>query len=117
VCDYELLTGRHPFNRIDAAKAREAKLEPAPVRGLPAAPWRALRQALAFERANRTASVAEFVAAFTKAPRSKARIGAIALVAVAAVAAIYIVPRQLESNRGASARRDHRGRGTGCNAR
>ena len=61
---YELMTGRHPFNRIDAAKARDAKLQPARVRGLPQTQWTALRRALAFERANRTGSVAEFIAAF-----------------------------------------------------
>jgi predicted Ser/Thr protein kinase len=31
---YEMLTGQHPFKRIDALKARDAGLEPEPVRGL-----------------------------------------------------------------------------------
>jgi serine/threonine protein kinase len=96
---YELLTGRHPFNRIDAAKARQANLRPVPVRGLPRAQWRALRHALAFECADRTASVAEFVNAFSEAPRSKVWTGAVALVVIAAAAALFIIPRQLESNR------------------
>jgi serine/threonine protein kinase len=96
---YELLTGHHPFNRIDAAKARQANLRPVPVRGLPRAKWRALRHALEFECANRTASVAEFVAAFCEAPRSYAWTGAVAAIALIAAAAVFIVPRQLESNR------------------
>jgi serine/threonine protein kinase len=96
---YELLTGRHPFNRIDAAKARQANLRPVPVRGLPRAKWRALRHALEFECANRTASAAEFVAAFCAAPRSYAWTGAVAAIALIAAAAVFIVPRQLESNR------------------
>lgn len=96
---YELLTGRHPYNRIDAAKARQANLRPVPVRGLPRAQWRALRHALAFQCADRTASVAEFVNAFSEAPRSKVWTVAVALIVIAAAAALYIVPRQLESNR------------------
>jgi serine/threonine protein kinase len=96
---YEILTGRHPFNRIDAVKAREAKLQPAPVRRLPRAQSLALRRGLAFERGNRTPSVAEFVSAFKRAPRSKAWVSALAVFAVAAVAAAVIVPRQLESYR------------------
>jgi hypothetical protein len=44
---YELLTGRHPFNRIDAAKARQAGLQPRRVWGLSGAQWRILKQGLA----------------------------------------------------------------------
>jgi predicted Ser/Thr protein kinase len=61
---YELLTGRHPFNRIDAQKAREAGLEPQPVRGISRAQWQALKRGLAFERKARTPSIDELVAPF-----------------------------------------------------
>jgi hypothetical protein len=61
---YELLTGRHPFNRIDAQKAREAGLEPLPVRGISRTQWQALKRGLAFERKARTPSIDEFVAPF-----------------------------------------------------
>src|SRR5258708_14752596 len=61
---YELLAGQHPFNRIDAVKARDAGLRPARIGSLRREQWQALRGALAFERESRTASVAEFVAHF-----------------------------------------------------
>ena len=47
---YELLTGHHPFNRIDAAKAAAQRLQPAPVRGLSRAQWHGLRRGLAFDQ-------------------------------------------------------------------
>ena len=96
---YEMFTGRHPFNRIEATKARDANLQPAPIRGMPRSQWLALRRALAFERADRTPSVAEFVSAFGGASRSrKWAVGLIAVALVAAAAAV-VVPRQLESYR------------------
>src|SRR5258708_35778390 len=61
---YELLAGQHPFNRIDAVKARDAGLQPARIGSLRREQWQALRGALAFERESRTASVAEFGAHF-----------------------------------------------------
>ena len=86
VVTYELLTGRHPFNRIDALKARGAGLEPQPVRRLSRAQWQALRQGLAFERGDRTPSVEAFVAGLIKPGRRKA----IWWAAAAAVLAIGI---------------------------
>jgi serine/threonine protein kinase len=62
VVSYELLTGRHPFERpdpnnpgrlirTDAIAARNAKMTPvpAPIPGLSGQQWRTLRRALAFE--------------------------------------------------------------------
>jgi serine/threonine protein kinase len=63
---YELLTGHHPFNRIDAAKAAAQRLQPAPVRGLSRTQWHGLRRGLAFERDARTPTVAEFVKDLTQ---------------------------------------------------
>ncbi len=61
---YFLLTGRHPFNGIDAIKARDAGLTPVRVKGLAEHQWRALRSALIFERWDRTPSVKAFVDQF-----------------------------------------------------
>jgi len=58
---YELLTGYHPFNRKSAAKAREAKLVPAPVKGLKKRQMKGLLHGLAFEKEHRTATVDEFL--------------------------------------------------------
>jgi hypothetical protein len=61
---YFLLTGRHPFSGIDAIKARDSALLPMPIVGLADQQWRAIRQALTFERWDRTPSVKEFMAQF-----------------------------------------------------
>jgi serine/threonine protein kinase len=61
---YFLLTGRHPFSGIDAIKARDSALLPMPINGLADQQWRAIRQALTFERWDRTPSVKEFLAQF-----------------------------------------------------
>jgi hypothetical protein len=61
---YFLLTGRHPFNGIDAIKARDAGLTPVRVKGLAEHQWRALRSGLIFERWDRTPSVKAFVDQF-----------------------------------------------------
>lgn len=95
---YELLAGQHPFNRIDALKARAAGLKPPPLRKLSREQWRALQGALAFERDARTATVAELVERFC-AP-GKARHWWLALAAsvvLVAAAAAWIVPRQWDS--------------------
>jgi serine/threonine protein kinase len=61
---YFLLTGRHPFSGIDAIKARDSALLPMPINGLADQQWRAIRQALVFDRWDRTPSVKEFLAQF-----------------------------------------------------
>jgi serine/threonine protein kinase len=66
---YELLTGRHPFDRLNALEARRAKMEPRRPRGLASRPWRALRRALQFDRATRTPDVAKFLEEF--GPRTR----------------------------------------------
>jgi hypothetical protein len=58
---YELLTGRHPFNRLSATQARDAGLRPQRPPGLGHNQWRALRCALAFQREARTPSVNLFL--------------------------------------------------------
>ena len=54
---YELLTGRHPFDRVPATQARNSGLKPQRPQNLGNGPWKALRHALAFEREDRTPSV------------------------------------------------------------
>jgi serine/threonine protein kinase len=58
---YELLTGVHPYQRIDAMKAFQTGLQPRPIRKLSRRQWRALKQGLAFRRADRAPSI-DFVA-------------------------------------------------------
>ena len=57
---YELVAGRHPFDRLSAAQARDAGLNPEPPRGLSKRQWRTLRRGLSFSREQRPKSVQEF---------------------------------------------------------
>lgn len=65
---YELLSGRHPFDRKSASYARDRRMTPAPIRGLSRAQMRALTRALAFSRRARTASVAAFIEELQSTP-------------------------------------------------
>lgn len=58
---YELLTGRHPFDKKSAVEARDNNLLPMPVKNLNRRQWRALQKALAFSRGERCPNVEEFV--------------------------------------------------------
>ena len=62
---YELLTGKHPFNKKMASKAEQEGLRPEPVRGLNKQQWRALEGALAFRREDRLQNAQAFLDAFT----------------------------------------------------
>lgn len=57
---YELLTGKHPFNKLSAPKVREKGLKPVSVNKLNKRQNRALMHALALKRDDRTSSVEEF---------------------------------------------------------
>ncbi len=58
---YEVLTGRHPFNKIPATHARFNKMAIDPVDGLSKKQFNALKHALKFNRKGRTASVQQFL--------------------------------------------------------
>jgi serine/threonine protein kinase len=60
---YELLTGHHPFANASAKSAYESGLAPQRIESLTRKQWDALRQALAFEREQRTKRVKDLVAA------------------------------------------------------
>ncbi|MGE0858279.1 MAG: protein kinase [Gammaproteobacteria bacterium] len=61
---YELLTGKHPFNKIPANKARDSGLAPEPVKGLSRKQWRGLERGLAFSREKRSQTTAQFLEEF-----------------------------------------------------
>lgn len=58
---YELLTGRHPYNKKSAPEARDQKMKVKPVPGLNRRQNRALERALAFARADRQKNVDTFI--------------------------------------------------------
>ena len=80
---YELLTGRHPFNRVPARRALTERMEPVRPPNLNRRQWEGLKRALAFHRDERTPSIAVFIAALE--PRRKGRTWPAAL-AIAAFA-------------------------------
>ena len=98
---YELLTGRHPFNRVSALQARSEKRQPERPPNLNNRQWRTLRASLSFDRATRTPSVERFLdemgasAPARRAPVEPRRnvmllgVGALAAVLVAVAAVWY----------------------------
>jgi hypothetical protein len=68
---FELLTGTHPFGRERSVLARKNGRKPVRPRALRLRPWRALERALAFNRSERTGSVAEFLKEFGPATEQR----------------------------------------------
>ena len=61
---YELFSGRHPYGKVPADKAKERNLKPKRIKSLSRRQWRALERALAFTREERTPTVEKFVQKF-----------------------------------------------------
>ena len=61
---YELICGKHPFNKTPADQAFEKKLKPKRLKNLSRRQWNALSGALELKRENRTQTVVEFYKAF-----------------------------------------------------
>lgn len=88
---YEMFGGGHPFEKMPADKAMQQGLKPKKIRHLSRRQWRALKQALAFTRSQRTASVAEFVRQFYGSTRVPAWLGLIPLGILAVTAGYYSI--------------------------
>ncbi|MCI0734134.1 MAG: serine/threonine protein kinase, partial [Methylococcaceae bacterium] len=58
---YEILTGRHPFNKMPALKAAKAGMNPAPIKGLPKQQWQAIKSTLEFKREDRMPDIVHFL--------------------------------------------------------
>jgi serine/threonine protein kinase len=86
---YELLTGRHPFNRASARDVKEKKLVPPRIDGLSRAQWESVRQGLALRRAQRTPSVQEFLKKLE--PRSTMQRVTKPLIIAAAIASVAAI--------------------------
>ena len=68
---YELLTGKHPFDKTMASKAQEQGLKPVRITSINSQQWKAIAGALSFEREDRIQNAGEFLEQFTaksKAP-------------------------------------------------
>ena len=94
---YEVLTGEHPFGRASAKQALAGNSKPQRPAGLDWRQWRTLRSALAFERADRIPTVAQFLLEFERRSwiRKYAKFVAAAIVAAfvgtAALAYHYMI--------------------------
>ncbi len=97
---YQLLTGRHPFDRRPATEARDAKLSPRPVAGLSRRAWRALLQGLAFDRTARCPDVESFLAGLRPVKRSRIAVigGSVAVLAMGILIA-SVLPGYLQQRR------------------
>ena len=62
---YQLLGGKHPFNKMPANQAKDNHLKPAPIKKLKRRQWKALEKGLAFDRDKRTQTVDEFLEGIT----------------------------------------------------
>ena len=92
---WEMLTGRHPFNRLSGAEARAAGMKLDRPRQLGYRQWRALKAALSFDRVARTPSVEAFMQGLRgeRPPRETLALavsGVAALLVLAAGAGYYI---------------------------
>jgi hypothetical protein len=82
---YELLTGRHPFDRRTALEAQTEGLQPPPLRGLPRREAQALARALSFQRSDRPADAGAFLRQLQGVPLiQKVLVGAVAVLILAA---------------------------------
>lgn len=90
---YELLTGRHPFDRFPALHARGAGMKPQRPDNLGHKQWRALKAALSFDRETRTPSVERFLQEMEGHSRTPAYLvpagAGMALAALLAVSFVY----------------------------
>lgn len=80
---YELLSGRHPYDRKSATIAVEQQMEPPPIPSLGRATMRVLNRALALKRDDRTPDIVAFLDELQRSSRPTRRwwwaIGALAL--------------------------------------
>ena len=88
---YELIAGRHPFDRLSAAQARDAGVIPEPPPGLSKRQWRTLRRGLSFRRDQRPKSVPEFFDGLRPLPLLPAVYAAGGGAAIAAVAILVML--------------------------
>jgi len=85
---YELLSGKHPFNRKKATTAEYEKLTPTPIKGLTKKQNKALLHALAFQRKKRTLTVTQFLAELFP-PKPNSSLGLISMVLIVLGAASF----------------------------
>ena len=96
---YELLTGKHPFDGLSGLQAHVRQVQPARPPALDLRHWEVLKRGFAFDRAARTASVAELIAGLKRGggwltgPRIAAAVAALVVIGVVVgAAALFLLP-------------------------
>ncbi|MGH8578585.1 MAG: protein kinase domain-containing protein [Gammaproteobacteria bacterium] len=87
---YELLTGAHPFYYKPATEAREAGLKVMRRHGLSHRQWKAIQRALAFDRLDRTPTIARFLRELNGGRLEALRFSNIAATAIAMLASVAL---------------------------
>jgi serine/threonine protein kinase len=85
---YQLLTGKHPYDKMSAPRARDHGLVPEPIAKLSKRQNRGLARALSLDRDKRTASVEEFIDDMQRKTNLRMYGIAASVVAVALIAAL-----------------------------
>jgi len=97
---YELLTGKHPFERTTAVNAQAQRLKVKRVKGLTRGQNKALCNALAFERVDRTASVEDFISELLPQEAHRSRktlwVGLVASLLLIAASSVVWLPAALD---------------------
>lgn len=94
---YELLTGRHPYQRHSAPNARKLGIVPAPLKGVSRKEARAIFACLSFDRRERPQDAAEFLKAF-RGISTVQKVSVAAAVVLAAVAGYVSYQNYLETS-------------------
>jgi serine/threonine protein kinase len=89
VVAFELVTGRHPFNRLSATEARDAHFERPPLHGLKHRESRAIDRALAVERTQRFADAGAFLRALQGVPFIQKALAAAVCISVLAAGGFW----------------------------
>jgi serine/threonine protein kinase len=93
---YQLLAGRHPFDKKSAKIAYNDKLTPKQIDGLDARQWQALLQGLSFDRDERQPSVDEFLQQLLPPRRQPWKYAAYAASAIAVLFALFFLFKPAE---------------------
>jgi len=88
VTAYQLLTGRHPYDRLTAKEALEAGKKPVPIRGLRRREWRTIGRGLELRRPDRVSDAAQFIRRF-KGPTKFVKAATAAIVVLALSASFF----------------------------
>ena len=97
---YELLTGKHPFDKRSAAEARDKGLILKPIKGLSRRNWRGLQRGLAFRREDRSPNVQVLLDDLQVRKLGRMPIAAGAAASIAAIAIVVLFgPSYLQNRR------------------